>query len=304
MVWTGQSFQKHNHSLSPAQAAHAAKIANHVLQSTGNEGEAIATANKLARRDDGGALTSPPMGATQAAARRYAAMPEEKLQEAALMLGSSPQGQIARRVLQQRRMTGGSQVTEGSQPMGATDTDGLQHRALGGPSFSEANPWWERQEAYAASRPATGFLSGATPGRADSLKTTAPSGAYVMPADVIAGLGEGNSLSGAHVMDMILRSGPHGTPMPRGAKGMGPPRPPRPVSYQAKGGGVQAGNEPAVPVALSHGEYVVSPEQVAALGGGNVKRGHRILDELVMELRARHIKKLKELKAPVGSGKK
>lgn len=298
MPWTGPSFAKHNHSLSPVQSAHAAKIANHVLQSTGSDRIAIATANKLARRDDGGALAGSPMGGMQATARRYAAMPEEKLQEAALMLGSSPQGEVARRVLQQRRMTGGSQA------MGATDTDGLQHRAMGGPSFSEANPWWERQEAYAASRPATGFLSGATPGRADSLKTTAPSGSYVMPADVIAGLGEGNSLSGAHVMDMILRTGPHGIPMPRGARGMGPPRPPHAISYQAKGGGVQYGSDAAVPVALSHGEYVVTPEQVAVLGGGDVKRGHRILDELVMELRARHIKKLQKLKAPVGSGKK
>ena len=51
MPWTGASFKaKHNHGLSDAAAAKAAKIAGHVLKSTGDEGEAIATANKLAAK--------------------------------------------------------------------------------------------------------------------------------------------------------------------------------------------------------------------------------------------------------------
>ncbi len=49
MPWTGKTFAaKHNHSLSGKAASKAAKIATHVLESTGDEGEAIATANKLA----------------------------------------------------------------------------------------------------------------------------------------------------------------------------------------------------------------------------------------------------------------
>lgn len=311
MPWTGSEFrQRHNHALSPTQAEHAAHIANAILQRSGNERIAIATANKLVRRDDGGSL---PMASAmgnapqvRAMVQRYSAMPQERLQEMALMMGNSPQGQIVNRVLQQKRMMGGSQPPaqtqdQQQQSMGGYASGGMLRRALGGPSMSEANPWWTRQEAYATGRPASGFLAGTTPGRADSIKTTAPSGAYVMPADVIAGLGEGNSLSGAHVMDMILRSGPHGIPMPRGSRGAGPPRPPRPMAFQAKGGGVQDGVGGHVDVALSDGEYVVSPEDVAALGGGDMKRGHRILDHLVLELRARHIKKLKELKAPVGA---
>jgi uncharacterized protein YdaT len=50
MPWTGSSFAKHNSKFGKSQNAKAAKIANHVLQSTGDEGEAIATANKLAKR--------------------------------------------------------------------------------------------------------------------------------------------------------------------------------------------------------------------------------------------------------------
>ena len=49
MPWTGKSFAKHNRSLSPAQAGTAAKQANAVLKSSGDEGMAIAVANKTAK---------------------------------------------------------------------------------------------------------------------------------------------------------------------------------------------------------------------------------------------------------------
>lgn len=52
MPWTGKSFKKHNKGLNGSQATHAARIANAVLKSTGNEGEAIATANKIVGRKD------------------------------------------------------------------------------------------------------------------------------------------------------------------------------------------------------------------------------------------------------------
>ncbi len=45
--WSGKSFgAKHNHSLSGAGAAKAASIANAILKRSGDEGMAIATANK------------------------------------------------------------------------------------------------------------------------------------------------------------------------------------------------------------------------------------------------------------------
>ena len=46
MPWSGRSFAKHNHSLTPAQSSDAAKQANAVLKATGDEGMAIAVANK------------------------------------------------------------------------------------------------------------------------------------------------------------------------------------------------------------------------------------------------------------------
>lgn len=48
MPWTGESFRKHNHKLKGAAAARAAKQANAILAKTGDEGMAIAVANKNA----------------------------------------------------------------------------------------------------------------------------------------------------------------------------------------------------------------------------------------------------------------
>lgn len=50
MPWTPGSFKsKHNKSLSPAQSAHAAKVANAILKQSGDEGKAIRIANASAR---------------------------------------------------------------------------------------------------------------------------------------------------------------------------------------------------------------------------------------------------------------
>lgn len=50
MPWTGKSFAaKHNHALSGKGAAKAASIASAIVRSGGDEGVAIATANKYAK---------------------------------------------------------------------------------------------------------------------------------------------------------------------------------------------------------------------------------------------------------------
>jgi len=185
---------------------------------------------------------------------------------------------------------------------------GMIHRAFGGDmgvSPSQADPWWTRQEARQAdtSNMGGGFLAGTTGGRADSIKTAAPGGAYVLPADVIAGLGDGNSLAGARVMDEILRSGPHGTPQVRQGRGMGPPRPPsmRGEGSFYRAGGIKSSPEAPTPVKLSHGEYLVAPHHVLAIGGGDMEKGHRVLDHFVMAVRQRYAKRLQSLPPPVGS---
>lgn len=51
MPWTGKTFHKHNHDLSAAESKKAASQANAILEKTGDEGLAIATANKNAKKD-------------------------------------------------------------------------------------------------------------------------------------------------------------------------------------------------------------------------------------------------------------
>lgn len=50
MPWSGGSFKKHNKSLSSNQSDKAARIANSILKSTGDEGKAIRIANATIRR--------------------------------------------------------------------------------------------------------------------------------------------------------------------------------------------------------------------------------------------------------------
>lgn len=240
----------------------------------------------------------------QNAMKQFQQMTPEQLQIAALKYGDSPQGQIAQKILQQKRMmpTGLAppqnplMAAPGMAQQPGMAEGGFLRRADGGMSPGMESPWWERSEARGAE--STGYLNGPTLGRADALKTTAPAGSYVIPADVVSGLGEGNSLAGARIMEEAMGSGPWGTKMPRGGRGNGPPRPPA-AQREAKGGGVQKGGDGSpIPVMLSHGEYVISPDKVAAIGGGNQKSGWRVLDHFVLEMRKRHIDKLKKLPGP------
>lgn len=307
MPWDAATFAKHNGHLNPAQSGHAARIANAVLKRTGDEGESIAVANKyFQKRDGGGGIIDPASGGygitptsetmnpmTRGMMQRYASMPAEKLQEMSAMMGGSPQGAIIGQVLAQKR----------AKPDNPGEATTVQSYAPGGGmSMSQARPGWaqaeQSQETTGAG--AAGYLHGDTPGRADQILTTAPAGSHVIPADVIAGLGEGNSLAGAHVMDQILRTGPGGISMPRGAAGRGPPRAPTPAQQQAARGG---GIEKQQPVALSHGEVVISPHQVAEWGDGDIEIGHRVLDFFITEMRKRIIKEMQKLPGPVGAKK-
>jgi hypothetical protein len=168
-----------------------------------------------------------------------------------------------------------------------------QHFDMGGMPASQESPWWAKSDA----RGETGLIHAYSPGRTDTINMEPLAGSYVIPADVISGLGEGNTLAGAATMDRVLNSGPGGIPMPRGHEGRGPPEParqPTPI-YKASGGTIGDGR---VPIIAAGGEYTVSPEQVQALGRGDMKRGHDLLDKFVLEIRRRTIKDLRKLPPP------
>lgn len=124
-----------------------------------------------------------------------------------------------------------SQMAASLAPAVAADSSGMRsggmvpRRAAGGPMSSSDTPWFAKDEERQSTE-RHGLLTSPVGGRTDHLAVSPATGSYVIPADVISGLGEGNTLAGANVMQKILETGPHGTPMPSGRRGSGPPRPP------------------------------------------------------------------------------
>lgn len=171
------------------------------------------------------------------------------------------------------------------------------HLEAGGmPSSTEMAPWYVRQAENNMVHN-SGLLHSAVPGRTDQLNKMVPAGAYVVPADVVSGLGEGNTMAGANVMQRALGTGPGGVPIPHIGAHMGPPRAPampKKMRPFARGGASEA----HVPVVLAGGEFVIHPDDVRRIGGGNIKKGHRILDAFVVHARKQTISQMKNLPGP------
>lgn len=120
-----------------------------------------------------------------------------------------------------------------------------------------------------------GPILSSVPGRTDNHPMDVTEGSYVLPADHISSLGEGNTSAGMEVVQHMLGS------------------------LGADGGESQRG-EP-VPINAAGGEFVIAPEVVAAIGGGDIKRGHEMLDEWVLMNRRKHISTLRKLPGPAKS---
>ena len=114
-------------------------------------------------------------------------------------------------------------------------------------------------------------------GRTDHLPMHVPSGSYVIPADIVSSMGEGNTMAGFRVLDSALRE-----------FGNSP-------QARARGG---RGNENQVPIVAAGGEYVIPPEVVTAIGNGDINLGHTELDSFVTTMRKKLIDTLKKLPGP------
>ena len=108
-------------------------------------------------------------------------------------------------------------------------------------------------------------------GRTDHHPIDVEPESYVIPADVVSGLGEGNTLNGVEIVKRMF--------------GL----PDRPQQKLARGG---------VPVAVAGGEVVLPPAVVAKVGGGDTAKGHKVLSAWVKRERAKHIKTLSKLPGP------
>ena len=136
----------------------------------------------------------------------------------------------------------------------------------------------------------TGPIHSAVAGRTDHLPMNVPSGSYVIPADIISSMGEGNTMAGFKHMRRIFGGTPYsGQEEPYGAEG-GPYG--EPLPGKAEGGAA------TVPIIAAGGEYVLSPDQVVQVGQGDLDTGHRVLDEFVKRMRAETVKILKSLPGP------
>lgn len=124
----------------------------------------------------------------------------------------------------------------------------------------------------------SGLLHSAVAGRTDHLKVDVPAGSYVIPADVVSGVGEGNTLAGARILQHIFEEGDD-TPEQR-----------------AKGGQVE--RHEAVPILGAGGEYVVHPRHLKKKFG-SVENGHRVLDKWVVAERKRIANEMLSLPGPV-----
>ncbi len=153
-----------------------------------------------------------------------------------------------------------------------------------------------------------GPLHSHVPGRTDKINLNVKPGSYVVPADVVSILGEGNTLAGTVVLRAMF-----------GQKGLtGKVKPPegRPnlmerrlehhqmiphmqgiTSGYAEGGDADPRTQGAAPVVVAGGEHIIGPEEIKAKYG-DLAHGHKSLDELVKAARTYEIKRLKNAPPP------
>jgi len=145
-------------------------------------------------------------------------------------------------------------------------------------------------------------------GRTDHLPMHVASGSYVIPADIISAMGEGNSMAGFKVAKDIFGQSFYGqkgagSGKPYGGKGApyggnGLPYGGGDLPYSMEPHKAAGGETATVPIVAAGGEYVVPPEDVVHIGKGDLDYGHQILDEFVKRFRAKTIKTLKALPGP------
>jgi hypothetical protein len=145
-----------------------------------------------------------------------------------------------------------------------------------------------------------GIINMAVGGRTDHIPMNVLANSYVLPADIVSGLGEGNTLAGSKILDQMFGTGPMGIKIPTDRAS---PRFPAgkvietpPYAQRAAGG--RTAQHKVVPIIAAGGEYVIHPDVVTKLGQGNPDAGHDYLDNFVRYVRAHTAKTLNNLPGP------
>jgi hypothetical protein len=124
-------------------------------------------------------------------------------------------------------------------------------------------------------KPHVGPIHSPVAGRTDHLPMHVPSGSYVIPADIVSAMGEGNTMAGFKYLDRMFNGSP---------------------GVRAFASGGYTGE--LVPIVAAGGEYVISPNSVENIGQGDMERGHKSLDSFVKKMRAKTVQTLKSLPGP------
>ncbi len=137
-------------------------------------------------------------------------------------------------------------------------------------------------------------------GRTDHLPIHVLSGSYVIPADIISAMGQGNTMAGFKVAKDIFGQSFYGQQKagagaPYGIAGAMPYGVSTP---HRTGGGIGHHGDNLVPIIAAGGEYVIHPQDVVRLGHGSMDDGHTVLDHFVKGMRAKTIKTLQKLPGP------
>lgn len=152
-------------------------------------------------------------------------------------------------------------------------SEARKKKAFGGNFHSTMTPAVPRTPKV---KPHVGPIHSAVAGRTDHLPMHVPSGSYVIPADIISSMGEGNTMAGFKIMgDITKMYGASRVPLADG--GMA---------------------ENLVPIVAAGGEYVIPPHVVVGIGQGDLDKGHTELDDFVTKMRSNTVKTLKKLPGP------
>lgn len=192
----------------------------------------------------------------------------------------------------------------------------MEKKALGGPArmAGGGDASFFTNQAY-RNNARQGMIRSVVPGRTDKIPMKVPGGSYILPADIVSGLGQGNSMAGAQALNKMFKMGPYGA----ATHGLSTPKVNvgRPMAQKsalsirqrfAEGGEMEAEapqpeatNDDGTPIIVAGGEYTLSPEVVRQLGNGDLKQGHDILDQLVLSIRKQTINEMRKLKGPKGA---
>jgi hypothetical protein len=213
--------------------------------------------------------------------------------------GSPVMNQMIANQIPDSRGDGGSNFggQDSSGTAGGVQSDpsgGAQGPSMGGIGEGTSGLYASGGKAFAEGGPATtkvhvGPIHSPVAGRTDHLPMHVPSGAYVIPADIISAMGEGNTMAGFKVANTIFSKLPYMGGLPGEDAQLG-----LPAKGKAAGGSI----EEAVPIVAAGGEYVVSPDEVRRIGEGDLDRGHQELDLFIKLMREKTIKTLKTLPGP------